>query len=260
MLWYVALIAILNLGLGFGLAVHLRACADRRRQLQRARLTEMLSRSDQSGEAETFEMSPAVFVEGMRRATAAAATSPTSPAAADIDPTTGLTTRNFVAERLTDMTLAHADLQPMTVAMLEVDSSDASLEDDLEDRLLRGVAGTIRGCLTDAHTAGRYSDQQFLLLLPFDDLEHATRRAEQVRQRISATRYVADGKEIPASVTCALSQVSASQSAEELLDHLAEVLEEAKRAGGNQTFAHDGIAAAAVESSEMDLAEETCAI
>ena len=90
----------------------------------------------------------------------------------------------------------------MTVALLEIEQTVAGGE-GVDDRLVRGIAGTVRELLTEAHTAGRYSDQQFLLLLPQDDLQHATQRAEQVRQRIAATQYLADGQQIPATVTCA---------------------------------------------------------
>ena len=100
------------------------------------------------------------------------------------------------------------------------------------DRLLAGVAETLHGLLGDAHTAARFADQRFLLLLPGEDQSQATQRAEQVRQQIESTEYLADGLCIHATVSCALAQVAADADTGELMGDLQAVLIKAKRSGG----------------------------
>jgi diguanylate cyclase (GGDEF)-like protein len=269
MVWYVALVAILNLGLGYALAVFLGAG----RQHPATSPDEIDAsldtppRADQHVDEpladESAAASPAEAndVPSTTDTPAAvdAAVATEAPLAADTDPTTGLTTREHIQQRLADMTLAHADLQPMTVALVEIEQAVHGA-DGVDDRLLRGVAETVRELLAEVQTAGRYAEQQFLLLLPHDDLQHATERAEQVRQRVAATQFVADGKQIQATVTCALAQVAASHTATNLLEFLEETLEEAKRYGGNRTFMHDGTSPTPVVPPELNIAPQTCAI
>jgi diguanylate cyclase (GGDEF)-like protein len=260
MVWYVALVAILNLGLGYALAVYLGAG---RKHPTSTPVDADTSLDSPELAAEYFDNPPAAEPEEpVASAPLAAEEMPAAvdtPPSPDIDQATGLTTRDHVERRLADMTLAHADLQPMTVALVEVDQAVHGAE-SIDDRLLRGVAETVREMLTDAHTAARYSDQQFLLLLPHDDLQHATQRTEQVRQRIEATQFVADGQQIQATVTCALAQVAASHSVSNLLEFLEETLDEAKRYGGNRTFMHDGTSPTPVVPPELNFAPQTCAI
>jgi GGDEF domain-containing protein len=261
MVWYVALVAIVNLGLGYALAVYLGAG----RRESKATL--------QADTSATFE-APAAFNSAEPLTERAVAVSngeanvalpaDTSAAAnsvpvADIDPATGLTTRAQIEQQLADMTLSHADLQPMTVALVEIKPAGHG-DDSVEDRLLRGVADTVRELLAETQSAGRYADQQLLLLLPHDDLQHATDRAEQFRQRVAATQFVADGQEIEATLTCAIAQVAASHTAESLLEFLEETLEEARRYGGNRTFMHDGTSPTPVVPPELNIAPQLCAI
>ena len=78
--------------------------------------------------------------------------------------------------------------------------------------------------------------------------------AEQVRQRVAATQFVADGQPIQATVTVHLTQVAASHTATNLLEFLEETLEEAKRFGGNRTFMHDGTSPTPVVPPELNVA------
>lgn len=266
MVWYVALIAILNLGLGYGLGVFLRTGrlhpAAFRHEFRAAlssptpanRLPN-ISFAEQLSDDAAADGSVPEFTSDAPAADAAKADAP----AVETDPTTGLTTREHIEKSLAEMTATHVAAQPATVALVEITRGD-NVNEAVEDRLLYGIAGTIRELLAEGHTAGRYTDQKFLLLLPQDDLQHATQRAEQVRQHVAATQYVADGQQIPATVTCALAQVTASQSATNLLEFLEETLEEAKRYGGNRTFMHDGTSPAPVVPPELNIAPQTCAI
>jgi GGDEF domain-containing protein len=257
MVWYVALVAISNLALGYGLAVYLRTMRECALDEPAIDVDDAdLDVSLQQELSESFDERDAIAIKPPAPDIAAPLEPPHSD---DVDPATGLMTRDQIEQRLSDLTLAHADLQPMTIALLEIDQSAHGVA-LIDDRLLRGVAGTVCELLTEAQTAGRYADQQFLLLLPHDDLQDASQRAEQVRQRVAATSYLADGEGFPATLTCAVTQVAASQSVSDLLEFLEETLDEARRYGGNRTFMHDGSSPVPVVPPELNLTPQTCAI
>jgi hypothetical protein len=81
-----------------------------------------------------------------------------------------------------------------------------------------------------------------------------------VRQRVAATQFMADGREISATITCALAQVETDNTADGLLGLLVEALDEAKRYGGNRTFLHDGKSPTPVVPPDFHLAPQICAI
>jgi diguanylate cyclase (GGDEF)-like protein len=142
---------------------------------------------------------------------------------------------------------------------MELDAIDEAASVS-NDRLLTGVAGMVREMLEEAHTAARFTDQRFLLLLPGDDEAQATQRAEQVRQRIEATEFVANDGCLHATLTCALAQLSSDYSATQLMDQLDDAMLRAKRLGGNRTYTFDGIAPSPVVPPELNLAPQKCAI
>jgi diguanylate cyclase (GGDEF)-like protein len=257
MVWYIAFVAIVNLGLGYALAVYLGVWRNRHAVIVQAHDSASHS-AEPNAERLKTALGPNAREEfSVVAIDASPSTEGLSPD--DIDQLTGLKTRAHMEQRLSEMALAHADHQPMTVALIEVDHAAGGAE-ACEDRLLRGIADTVRNMLSDVQAAGRFSDQQILLLMPDDNLQHATALTEQVRQRVATTQYLADGKEIQTTVTCALAQLSADQSAKELLEFLSETLDEANRYGGNRTFMHDGKSPTPVVPPELNFAPQTCLI
>jgi PleD family two-component response regulator len=267
MVWYVAVVAILNLALGYALAVYLGAGRKVRASVT-SELGDVFAPPEPDGasleEPIVVETNPVLTVSDQRPAddagiAAVETAAPRTVSGENIDRATGLQTREHIEKQLAKLALADADQQPVSVALVEVVPAVQSPE-GVEDRLLRGVAETARELLADRQTAGRYSDHQFLLLLARDDLQHATKRAEELRQRVAATQFIADGQPLEATVTCALAQVSADHTATNLLEFLEETLQEAKRYGGNRTFMHDGTSPTPVVPPELNVSPQTCAI
>jgi GGDEF domain-containing protein len=256
MVWYIAFVAILNLGLGYALAVQLGA--GRRRAVSLPACSD--ASSEEVGETEEQACQTPLPMPDVGVPSISAELQPAVDTLLDgIDPTTGLATRDCIEKRLVDLQAAHAEHPSATIALVEVEQAIQESE-SIGDRLLRGIADTVRELLTDADSAGRHSNRQFLLLLPHDDLQHATERIEQVRQRVETTHYSADGQEISTTVTCALAQLARDHSLADLHEYLEETLDEANRYGGNRTFIHDGTSPAPVVASELNYAPRTCAI
>ena len=272
MLWYVALISVLNLGLGYALAVYLGAA----NRSGPATVAPLPSWPDDVGattpqpnaaagpgpdadvdyvmDYEAGEMSAVTKPQGDHTSDV-----PPAPTPADLDPVTDLATREYGQQRLAELLAAGANNGWASAVLLE--ANWAGPEDaDARDRLLRGMVGEIRQLIGDGETAARHDDRQILLLLPGHDTDQAAQRAEKLRQRIETTTFVADGTPWPTTLTCALADVRGRAAADELLNLLDEALAEARRYGGNRTFLHDGLSPAPVVPLDLGLSVQQCAI
>jgi GGDEF domain-containing protein len=187
------------------------------------------------------------------------ANQPTTP----IDASTGLVTREYAEQLLAKMADTDSGGAPATIALVEVNRvtwADNQSQVEMDERLFRGVSTIMLQSLDQKHTAASFADQQALLLVPNEDVHQATRRAEELRQRVASTEFVADGQPFQTTVTCALAEISKERSGPRLFEFLQEALGEAKRYGGNRTFMHDGNSPTPVVPSEQTVAPQQLAI
>ncbi len=279
MLGYITFIAILNLGLGYALAVHLhgesgggQATGD-----QAKRGTQSANHSSASLPAvdrpptEAHFAMPLTVLPVQAEVTPAGALKPAAtiadaasnsatPAAAPIAQNLGLVTLDHVDQLLSEITAEGVETgRPTSVALMELDFSSGS-GDVEDDRLLAGIAETVRGLLTGAQTLSRIADRRFALLLPGDDESEATQRAEIVRQSIEATEFIADDRSMHATVTCALSQVMLGAAARQAVSGLQSALAKAKRLGENRTYLCGSAEPSPVVPPELCLAPQKCAV
>jgi diguanylate cyclase (GGDEF)-like protein len=290
MLWYIAFIAGLNLALGYLWAAYLRPCP------RCAKIRELNAVLSGSGTMATPEAKPrverpsvpvessiatepatpaATGAEAAAELTAAFAGAPaeadtigepaTKPAADDLphNPANGLATREQAEYVLAELSTHDTKNDPATVALVEVDEIDwigEETSEAIDERVLMGVSVIVRESLSSQHTAARFGNQQLLLVVPHEDVHQATKRAEEMRQRIATTSFIADGRTVQTTVTCALAEVSQDRSRDQLLEFLKEALSEAKRYGGNRTFMHDGKSPTPVVPPELEVAPQQVAI
>jgi diguanylate cyclase (GGDEF)-like protein len=294
MLWYIAVIAGLNLALGYLWAAHLRPCprcakirelnavlggsntsspldTATRPSLQSARADrpnapglEMPSRTSIADAAERdsalMEASTMPDSRGVRPTEVMVAPSRSTN---HLDPATGLATREQAETVLSELSSRDTTKEPVTVALVEVDEIDwlgQQATESIDERVLMGVSVIVRESLSSQHTAARFGGQQLLLVVPHEDVHQATRRAEELRQRVATTSFIADGRTLQTTVTCALAEVTQERSRDELLEFLHEALGEAKRYGGNRTFMHDGKSPTPVVPPELEVAPQQVAI
>src|SRR3990172_6725802 len=276
MLWYVAFIAVLNLGLGYLWGAYVRRCP--RCAKARAMGLSLLPPSSVTMEAgprmmpaevtmETPPTRPTIKLERMPAPIEEEVTSvepPTPPAPpVPLDPATGLVTREHAEQMLAELAADAANQAPITVALVElarIDWIGEQPDSVIDKRVLCGVSNIVRQSLGDDHTLARFSEQQFLLLVPHEDLQQATRRAEQLRQRVATTEFIAHRRGYQTTVTCALAEVAEDRTGPKLFEFLQEALDEAKRYGGNRTFMHDGRSPTPVVPSELTVAPPQSAI
>lgn len=266
MLWYVAFIAALNLGLGYAWGAYIRRCprCAKARALGLSLLTPTsnLELERRSEPPKPLEVSPvtAVATLPIEPLPNVAADTPTS---ATTDPATGLVTRDHAEKLLTQLT-ASADGGPrVTVALVElapIDWVGQAPDNAIDQRMVTGVTNIVRQALAAEHTVAQFAEQQLLVLIPDEDLPQVTRRAEEVRQRVATTEFVADGRSFQTTVTCALAEASSDRVGPRLFGFLQEALDEAKRYGGNRTFMHDGKSPTPVVPAELPVTPQQLAI
>lgn len=273
MLWYVAFIAALNLGLGYVWGAYIRRCP--RCAKARAMGLSLLTPTSPI-ELERRSESPKPL-EVMPTATSAVATPTIATSTAEQLPTeavvaqtlatpeaaTGVVTREHAEQLLTQLT-GSADGGPrVTVALVElapIDWVGQAPDSAIDHRMVTGVTNIVRQVLAAEHTVAQFAEQQLLVLVPDEDLPQVTRRAEEVRQRVATTEFVADGRSFQTTVTCALAEASSDQVGPRLFGFLQEALDEAKRYGGNRTFMHDGKSPTPVVPAELPVSPQQLAI
>jgi diguanylate cyclase (GGDEF)-like protein len=266
---YVAFIALLNLALGYGMAVYVRR---RERPTFRQFLADLMTlapgepaarhdaegRLPQVAEDEVVRSPDGETAEPIAEEAGATPAAPSDELISDL--AAELVTRSEVDELLVELTSVSDPLQnPAAAVLIELDPIETN--DDLDaDRLLAGIANTVSELLDEAHTAARFGQQQLLLLLPGDNESAATQRTERVRQRIEATEFLIDKQPVAATVSCAMGQLSSDYVPADVVAALQRTLDEAKRKGGNRTYLYDGASPAPVVPPELNLAPQTCAI
>jgi GGDEF domain-containing protein len=268
MLWYVAFIAAVNLGAGYYWGAYLRRCP----RCLLMREAEILALSPTTshgarGRATPIEKPVEVHTSGEsqdfgspdNRSFIEGVAEPKIP----VDPATGLVTREFAEKLLEQLAAAGAENSPATIALVEVNQVVSEGKEPgtaVDERLFRGVSSIVRQALDQKDTAASFADRQMLLLLPQEDMQQATRQAEEFRQRVASTEFVADGQPFQTTITCALAEIAPACTGPRLFEFLEEALNEAKRYGGNRTFMHDGNSPTPVVPSELTVAPQQLAI
>jgi GGDEF domain-containing protein len=277
MLWYVAFVAAINLALGYAWGAYIRKCP--RCAKARAMGLSLLEPTPISTATPIhdahFEFMPAAAPNHYSAANAVPMSGEVGPADAPVaaasteralevlDPKTGLVSRNIAEILLEDLAhdqVAGGHVTAGLVEMAPLDWIGPEPDGGIPQRMLSGVSQIVRQSLSTEHTLARFTDQQFLMLIPSEDVEHVTRRAEELRQRVATTEFVADGHSYQTTVTCALVDVAAHGTGPKLFEFLQEALDEAKRYGGNRTFMHDGKSPTPVVPAELAITPQQLAI
>ncbi len=107
------------------------------------------------------------------------------------DPLTGAYNRRYVLDHLQQgLNEAARYDKPYAVAMLDLDHFKAvndSLGHAAGDAVLQGLVQRLQECLRHADILGRWGGEEFLVLLPNMDLEHATLAVKKWLKHVSGT-------------------------------------------------------------------------
>lgn len=156
------------------------------------------------------------------------------------DPLTGLYNRRFMEEALArEISRTARTGKPLAVAMLDLDHFkrfNDSHGHDAGDAVLREFAQLLAGFREGSDLACRYGGEEFLLILPGADAQHAAIRLDALRQALARLHVVHGGTALPAiTVSIGLADcVAHGRRSAELIKAADEALYRAKELGRNR--------------------------
>jgi diguanylate cyclase len=117
------------------------------------------------------------------------------------------------------------------------------------DVVLRQTASVVKGLMRGRDLVARYAGDTFAIILPQTSLHDALPVAERVRSAIEDTKF--GHGNYPLNVTCrvGVAQAQPEETAAEISRRLLDALGEARQAGGNASYWHDGKASFPVSSA-----------
>ena len=157
---------------------------------------------------------------------------------ANIDGMTGAANRRYFVERAEAEWRRFARYrQPLSLLALDIDlfkSINDRFGHDVGDEVIRAVAGACTESVRDCDVLGRMGGEEFAVLLPHSDLEHARIVAERIRQQVEQMRVCSGGQEVSATVSIGVAQAEAGMTdIGTLLKRADQALYAAKRSGRN---------------------------
>ena len=166
-------------------------------------------------------------------------------ASATYEGLTGLLRREAILEQLDkELERAVRYQRPLTIAMADLDyfkEVNDRYGHLAGDSLLRRIAEVVAGSLRSTDWVGRYGGEEFLLILPETDIEHAGSVAEKVRSLVQRTRVsLEDGSSVRVTLSIGLATLDDLRGAREkvtardLIAAADQALYEAKHGGRNR--------------------------
>jgi diguanylate cyclase (GGDEF)-like protein len=159
--------------------------------------------------------------------------------AATLDSLTGALQRMaFLAEAGRDIALARRSGRPLSCLMIDADhfkTINDTFGHAAGDTVLGHIVAECREVLREADYIGRLGGEEFGVMLPDADLEHACAIAERVRRRVAGRPIQVGGDMIAATISVGVTVLGPSDTlVSGLLDRADHALYEAKLGGRNQ--------------------------
>lgn len=107
------------------------------------------------------------------------------------------------------------------------------------DEVLRATGRVLRRKTRENDLAARYGGEEFALIL-LASPEDSRRAVERIRQAIEKVSVSFEGKSLQITSSCGVAHSRAGESVQELIKRADAALYEAKKAGRNRTYWHDG--------------------
>ena len=164
------------------------------------------------------------------------------------DEVTGLRTRRYVNEMLRgEFQRARRYGQPLSVLMADLDHFKRVNDQyghPAGDAVLRAAADRLQEHLRATDVAGRYGGEEFVVVLPHNDLEGATLAAERWRDMIGGKPFaLPDGREIRVTVSIGVAAYARSmESPDELVSAADTALYMAKENGRDRVECFEAVA------------------
>jgi diguanylate cyclase len=155
-----------------------------------------------------------------------------------LDTLTRVPNRRGITSSLLDaMAYANRYSHPLSVALVDLDTlSDINerLGRRAGDKALQTVAGVFTDTLRMPDRAGRYGDEEFLVIMPNTTLKNAAKIAERIRDGVEGADCSVGGKKIPVTVSIGASQFRKGEDLERFFSRVDKAVAQAKASGRNR--------------------------
>ncbi len=159
---------------------------------------------------------------------------------ATLDPLTGLfNRRHFFSMATKEVARTMEENLPCSLVLLDMDyfkQVNDTYGHMVGDMVIQKVTNTIRNSLRTLDILGRFGGDEFVLLLPETDLEHAAQATERLRKVAEDTTIQTDQGEIHVTLSMGVATCTGMQpcSLDQLLEQADKALYRSKAAGRNQ--------------------------
>lgn len=154
--------------------------------------------------------------------------------------------RGVTSSLLEAMSYANRYNHPLSVALVDLDlltSINREMGRKAGDKALQCVAAVFTDTLRMPDHAGRYGEEEFLVILPNTTLKNATNIAERIRDGVESVDCEFNGKKIPVTVSIGASNFHKGEDLERFLARVDKALTAAKANGRNRVVAERRAAA-----------------
>ena len=154
------------------------------------------------------------------------------------DTLTGLSNRNAYNQRLKDEIARYKRYHtPLTMAIWDIDhfkNINDTFGHKAGDKVLALTANQLQESTRDTDFISRFGGEEFVMLLPNTDITLALKLAEDLRELITATGFNANGKAVPVTISCGLTEFVDDDTEDSFFERADKALYEAKNTGRNR--------------------------
>ncbi|MBI3569708.1 MAG: GGDEF domain-containing protein [Gammaproteobacteria bacterium] len=157
------------------------------------------------------------------------------------DPLTRIMNRRGITVGLLDaMAQAERYRTPLTVAMVDIDhfkEINDTYGHEAGDRVLKNVAEILSDALRMPDKVGRYSGEEFLIVLPHTSLVQGKKIVERIRASVSKKIFDQGAKKARVTISVGVIQFQPGEDLEQLMSQADKALYDAKKGGRNKVVA-----------------------
>jgi diguanylate cyclase (GGDEF)-like protein len=124
------------------------------------------------------------------------------------------------------------------------------------DQIIYQLAQFLQTSISKTDVVGRYSGQQFLVMLTDAGSSAALKNVDLWRQTIEKIVFMHEDQPVRITISAAITLVAPTDAYHEVLERLENIIQQVKQAGPNKIFFHNGAKTAPLETHSLGLQEK----